>query len=82
MVGALDLASRHTKLAATRGLQSYPCAGAQFELAYVCARADIQLEASCMPRRPLNLSYLRNLETVRLVLMQVSEDLSGFDLVP
>jgi hypothetical protein len=30
----------------------------------------------------LTLGYLRNLETVRLILMQVNEDLSGFDLVP
>ena len=82
MVGALDLASRHTKLATTRGLQSIPALAPSSNLRMCALAQTFSFEASCMPRRPLDLSYLRNLETVRFILMQVNEDLSEFDLVP
>jgi hypothetical protein len=40
MVGALDLASRHTKLATTRGLQFIPALALSSNL-LVCARAHV-----------------------------------------
>ena len=79
MVGASDLASRHTKLATTRGLQSIPALALSSNL-LVCARAHV-LEyvphAAAFKSR-----LLKEPGTVRLILLQVNEDLSGFDLVP
>ena len=79
MVGALDLASRHTKLATTRGLQSIPALAPSSNLA-ICARAHV-LEyvphAAAVKSR-----LLKEPGTVRLILLQVDEDFSGFDLVP
>ena len=79
MVGALDLASKHTKLATTRGLQFIPALALSSNL-LLRARAHV-LEyvphAAAVKSR-----LLKEPGTVRLILLQVNEDLSGFDLVP
>ena len=60
MVGALDLASRHTKLATTRGLPFIPALALSSNLS-LCARAHV-LEYVPHALQPLELNYLRNLE--------------------
>ena len=79
MVGALDLASRHTKLATTRGLQFIPALALSSNL-LLRARAHVleyEPHATAVESR-----LLKEPGTVRLILLQVNEDLSGFDLVP
>ena len=73
MVGALDLASRHTKLATTRGLQFIPALALSPNLS-ICARAHVLEYVPYVTAVSFNARILKEPGNCTLDTLQVNED--------